>query len=172
MKTLSVRRQFIDDDDIDAVAQPLPRRLAHPGTFCEEFEGAFRGVCRNALRDSPSRTGNLLHGAYFAAGVETGDEVITSAAFAATKRRALSWRHARLHRTSIPRRSASTRRQRRRSLSKRTRSDRAGELCRLPGGYCAPFLRIRGRAARWSSRMPAMRSELSGTGSASERERI
>ena len=90
MKTLSYGRQFIDDDDIDAVVAVLKGDWLTQGPSVREFEERFAEYVGTSYAVAFANGTAALHGAYFAAGVEAGDEVITSAmTFAATGNAAL-----------------------------------------------------------------------------------
>ena len=90
MKKLSYGHQYIDEEDIDAVAAVLRGDWLTQGPSVEAFEKAFAEYIGVYHAVSFSNGTSALHGAYFAAGVEEGDEVITSPmTFAATGNAAL-----------------------------------------------------------------------------------
>ncbi|EFC92019.1 DegT/DnrJ/EryC1/StrS aminotransferase [Dethiosulfovibrio peptidovorans DSM 11002] len=82
--------QYIDEKDIEAVCAVLRGDWLTQGPTVESFEKALAAKvgCRYAVTFSNGTS--ALHGAMFAAGVEKGDEVITSPmTFAATSNSAL-----------------------------------------------------------------------------------
>ncbi|MDO9528442.1 MAG: UDP-4-amino-4,6-dideoxy-N-acetyl-beta-L-altrosamine transaminase [Syntrophales bacterium] len=83
-------RQCIDEDDIQVVVDVLRGDLITQGPVNEAFERAvaeYVGVTHAVVFSSGTAA---LHGAYFAAGVEPGDEIITSPlTFVATANAAL-----------------------------------------------------------------------------------
>ena len=85
MKVLSYGHQYIDEQDINAVVAVLKGDWLTQGPSVDAFEKAFAeyvGV-RHAVAFANGTA--ALHGAYFAAGVGPGDEVLTSPmTFAAT----------------------------------------------------------------------------------------
>lgn len=90
MKTLSYGRQFIDDDDINAVVEVLKGDWLTQGPSVKEFEERFAEYVGTRYAVAFANGTAALHGAYFAAGVTDGDEVIVSAmTFAATANAAL-----------------------------------------------------------------------------------
>ena len=90
MKKLSYGHQYIDEEDINAVAAVLRGDWLTQGPSVEAFEKAFAEYIGVYHAVSFSNGTAALHGAYFAAGVEAGDEVITSPmTFAATGNAAL-----------------------------------------------------------------------------------
>ena len=90
MKRLSYGHQYIDEEDIDAVAAVLRGDWLTQGPAVEAFEKAFAEYLGVSHAVSFANGTAALHGAYFAAGVEEGDEVITSPmTFAATGNAAL-----------------------------------------------------------------------------------
>ena len=90
MKMLSYGHQYIDDEDIAAVTAVLRGDWLTQGPAVEAFEKAFAEYVGVYDAVSYANGTAALHGAYFAAGVEAGDEVITSPmTFAATGNAAL-----------------------------------------------------------------------------------
>ena len=83
-------RQWIDEDDIEAVEQVLRSDFVTTGPMVRQFERALGdhvGVRRAVAVNSGT---GALHAAYFAAGLGPGDEIITSPlTFAATANAAL-----------------------------------------------------------------------------------
>lgn len=78
-------RQSVDEDDIAAVVEALRSAWLTTGPKVEEFEEAFAARVGAAHAVSFSSGTAALHGAAFAAGLEAGDEAITSPlTFAAT----------------------------------------------------------------------------------------
>jgi perosamine synthetase len=78
-------RQSIDEDDIAAVVETLRSDWLTTGPKVNEFEEAFAAWVGARSAVSFSSGTAALHGAAFAAGIGTGDEVITSPlTFAAT----------------------------------------------------------------------------------------
>ena len=90
MKTLSYGRQYIDEEDINAVVEILRGDWLSQGQSVEAFENAFAAYVGTRHAVAFSNGTAALHGAYFAAGASHGDEVITSPlTFAATANAAL-----------------------------------------------------------------------------------
>ncbi len=90
MKSLSYGRQYIDDDDINAVVAVLKGDWLTQGPSVSEFEKSFADYVGARYAVSFANGTAAIHGAYFAAGVEKGDEVLTSPmTFAATSNSAL-----------------------------------------------------------------------------------
>lgn len=90
MKFLSYGHQYIDEEDIQAVAEVLRGDWLTQGPSVDAFEKTFaeRVGTRHAVAFANGTA--ALHGAYFAAGVGPGVEVITSPmTFAATSNAAL-----------------------------------------------------------------------------------
>src|SRR6478752_4937603 len=78
-------RQSIDEDDIAAVVETLRSDWLTTGPKVGEFEEAFAAWVGARYAVSFSSGTAALHGAAFVAGIETGDEAITSPlTFAAT----------------------------------------------------------------------------------------
>ena len=90
MKSLHYGRQYIDDEDIAAVAAVLRGDWLTQGPAVDEFEKKFADYVGAAHAVAFANGTAAIHGAYYAAGVESGDEVVTSAmTFAATGNAAL-----------------------------------------------------------------------------------
>jgi perosamine synthetase len=90
MRVLSYGRQYIDDDDIAAVVAVLKGDWLTQGPSVSAFEKAFEDYTGAKHAVSFANGTAALHGAYFAAGVEPGDEVLTTPmTFAATGNGAL-----------------------------------------------------------------------------------
>src|SRR5579862_4199532 len=84
-KLLPYGKQSIDEDDIAAVVETLRSDWLTTGPRVREFEEAFAAWVGARYAVSFSSGTAALHGAAFAAGIGTGDEVITSPlTFAAT----------------------------------------------------------------------------------------
>lgn len=71
-------RQEISDADIDSVLAALRSQLITQGPTVDRFEGAFAEYVGAAHAVAFSSGTAALHGAAFAAGLEEGDEVITT----------------------------------------------------------------------------------------------
>lgn len=71
-------RQWIDDDDIEAVVKVLKGDYLTTGPFVSIFEQAIANYVGAKYAVSFSNGTAALHGACFAAGITEGDEVITS----------------------------------------------------------------------------------------------
>jgi len=83
-------RQWIDEDDIQAVVDVLRGDLITQGPLVDVFEKAVADYVGVKYAVAFSSGTAALHGAYFAAGVGQGDEIITSPlTFAATANAAL-----------------------------------------------------------------------------------
>lgn len=83
-------RQWIDEDDIQAVVDVLRGDLITQGPVVDAFERAVADYVGVKYAVAFSSGTAALHGAYFAAGVGPGDEIITSPlTFAATANAAL-----------------------------------------------------------------------------------
>ena len=70
--------QYIDQDDIDAVLKALRDPLITQGPMVERFEAAVASYCGARYAVAFNSGTSALHGAMFAAGVDPGDEVITT----------------------------------------------------------------------------------------------
>ena len=83
-------RQWVDDDDIEAVVEVLRSDLITTGPAIEAFEAAV-GAASGAEHVVAVNSGtSALHAMYFAAGLGAGDEIVTSPlTFAATANAAL-----------------------------------------------------------------------------------
>lgn len=87
---LSYGKQTIDEDDIEAVVATLRSPFLTQGPKIEEFEGAVAEYVGAKYAVAFANGTAALHGAYDAAGVGAGDEVITTPiTFAATANAAL-----------------------------------------------------------------------------------
>ena len=83
-------RQWIDDEDIDAVTKVLRSEYLTTGPAVESFEHALEGVTGAARAVAVNSGTSALHAMYFAAGLGPGDEMITTPlTFAATANAAL-----------------------------------------------------------------------------------
>lgn len=83
-------RQWIDDDDIDAVTKVLRSEYLTTGPAVESFEHALEGVIGAARAVAVNSGTSALHAMYFAAGLGPGEEMITTPlTFAATANAAL-----------------------------------------------------------------------------------
>lgn len=71
-------RQYIDDDDIAAVVEVLKSDYLTTGPYIKKFEEAIAEYVGAKYAVSFSNGTAALHGACFAAGIEQGDEVITT----------------------------------------------------------------------------------------------
>jgi perosamine synthetase len=71
-------RQWIDDDDIEAVTRVLKGDYLTTGPFISQFEQAIADYAGAKYAVSFANGTAALHGACFAAGIVDGDEVITS----------------------------------------------------------------------------------------------
>ncbi|ABD42780.1 DegT/DnrJ/EryC1/StrS aminotransferase [Methanospirillum hungatei JF-1] len=71
-------RQWIDDDDITAVIAALKGDWLTQGPLVESFEQKIAEYVGSEYAVAFNSGTSALHGAYYAAGVRTGDEVITS----------------------------------------------------------------------------------------------
>lgn len=90
MKLIPYGRQTIDEEDIKAVVDVLKSDFLTQGPKVQEFEGALASYCGARYAVAFSSGTAALHAAYFAAGIGSGDEVITSPiTFAATANAAL-----------------------------------------------------------------------------------
>ncbi|MCD4832090.1 MAG: UDP-4-amino-4,6-dideoxy-N-acetyl-beta-L-altrosamine transaminase [Anaerohalosphaeraceae bacterium] len=77
-KFLPYSRQFIDDDDIAAVVDVLKSDFLTQGPAVAAFEKALADYCGAEYAVAFSSGTAALHGAYFAAGLGSSDELITS----------------------------------------------------------------------------------------------
>ena len=77
-KYIPYGRQWIDQDDIDAVVEVLKSDYLTTGPVIEEFESQFADYVGARYAVAVSNGTAALHAACFAAGIGPGDEVITS----------------------------------------------------------------------------------------------
>lgn len=87
---LSYGRQSISPEDISAVVATLQSDWLTQGPTISKFESAIIEVCDTQYAVAFNSGTAALHAAYFAAGISTGDEIITSGmTFAATSNAAV-----------------------------------------------------------------------------------
>ncbi|GAF65676.1 UDP-4-keto-6-deoxy-N-acetylglucosamine [Bacillus sp. TS-2] len=87
---LSYGKQSIDDDDIESVVQVLKSPFLTQGPVIEDFEEEIANYVGASYAVCFSNGTAALHAAYFAAGIQEGDEVITTPiTFVATSNAAL-----------------------------------------------------------------------------------
>lgn len=90
IKFLPYGRQDIDKDDIDSVVSVLKSDFITQGPKVSEFEEKLAEYCGSKYAVVFNSGTSALHGAYFAFGLEKGDEIITSPnTFVATSNAAL-----------------------------------------------------------------------------------
>jgi len=90
MKNIPYSHQHIDQDDINSVVEALKSDFLTQGPRVKEFEESLVEYCRARFAVAFSSGTAALHGAYFAAGLGEGDEIITSPmTFLATSNAAL-----------------------------------------------------------------------------------
>ncbi len=77
-KYISYSHQSIEEDDIKAVVEVLTSDFLTQGPKVKEFEDALTEYCGAKYAAAFSSGTAALHGAYFAAGLESEDEIITS----------------------------------------------------------------------------------------------
>lgn len=77
--TIPYGRQCIDESDIDAVVEVLRGDWLTQGPAVSGFEDSFARACSAQFAVAFSSGTAALHGAAFAAGVQPGDELLTSA---------------------------------------------------------------------------------------------
>lgn len=83
-------RQWIDEDDINAVVEVLKSDWITQGPAIENFEKALADYCGAKYAVALSSGTSALHAAYFVSGIGLNDEIITSpVTFAATANAAL-----------------------------------------------------------------------------------
>lgn len=70
--------QWVDDEDIAAVAQALKTAYLTQGPLVDEFEAKTAAYCGAKYAVAFNSGTSALHGACFAAGLKAGDEAITS----------------------------------------------------------------------------------------------
>jgi UDP-4-amino-4,6-dideoxy-N-acetyl-beta-L-altrosamine transaminase len=90
MEFIPYGRQWIDEEDIQAVVEVLRSDLITQGPAVEAFEKAVAAYVGTKHAVAFSSGTAALHGAYYAAGVSRGDEIVTTPiTFAATANAAL-----------------------------------------------------------------------------------
>lgn len=77
-KNLPYSRQCIEQDDIDSVVEVLKSDFLTQGPKVAEFEKALADYCGAKYAVMFSSGTAALHGAYFAAGLKDGDEIVTT----------------------------------------------------------------------------------------------
>ncbi|NPV91591.1 MAG: UDP-4-amino-4,6-dideoxy-N-acetyl-beta-L-altrosamine transaminase [Firmicutes bacterium] len=77
-KVIPYGRQYIDQEDIDAVVEVLRGDWLTQGPKVEEFERAVAEYCGARYAIAFNSGTSALHGAMYAAGVGPGDEVLTA----------------------------------------------------------------------------------------------
>lgn len=78
MNIIPYGKQWIDQDDINAVVEVLKSEWLTCGPQVDEFEKKVGDYCRAKYAVAFSSGTSALHGAYFALGIKQGDEVITT----------------------------------------------------------------------------------------------
>ena len=78
MKYFPYSRQHIDEDDIKAIIEVLRSDFITQGLKIGEFEEALASYCGAKYAIAFSSGTAALHAAYFVAGINKGDEIITS----------------------------------------------------------------------------------------------
>ncbi len=78
MNNIPYGKQWIDEDDISAVAKVLGSDWLTQGPDIEEFENAIAEYVGTKYAVAFSSGTSALHGAMFAAGINSGNEIITS----------------------------------------------------------------------------------------------
>lgn len=90
IKFLPYGKQHIDESDIESVVNVLKSDFITQGPKINEFEEELAKYCGAKYAVAFNSGTSALHGAYFASGIEKGDEVITSPnTFVATSNAAL-----------------------------------------------------------------------------------
>lgn len=90
IKFLPYGKQYIDENDINDVVKVLKSDFITQGPKIGEFEEALAQYCGSKYAVAFNSGTSALHGAYFASGLEKGDEIITSPnTFVATSNAAL-----------------------------------------------------------------------------------
>lgn len=90
IKFLPYGKQYIDEDDINDVVKVLKSDFITQGPKIGEFEEKLAQYCGSKYAVAFNSGTSALHGAYFASGLEKGDEIITSPnTFVATSNAAL-----------------------------------------------------------------------------------
>lgn len=83
-------RQWVDDDDVESVVSVLRSDYLTTGPAVSRFEALLTGVTGANHAVAVNSGTSALHAMYFAAGLEAGDEIVTSPlTFAATANAAL-----------------------------------------------------------------------------------
>ncbi len=77
-KIIPYGKQWIDNDDIEAVVEVLKSDRLTCGSKVDEFEKAIADYCDAKYAVAFSSGTAALHGAYFVLGIKQGDEVITT----------------------------------------------------------------------------------------------
>lgn len=89
-KFINYGRQCIEEDDIQSVVETLTSDFLTQGPKVKEFEDSLACCCNARYAVAYSSGTAALHGAYFAMGLDEGDEIITSPmTFLATSNAAL-----------------------------------------------------------------------------------
>ncbi len=89
-KFLPYGRQWLDEADIDSIVKVLRSDYLTTGPLVERFEGSLASFTGARFASVVNSGTSALHAAYFAAGLEAGDEIVTSPlTFAATANAAL-----------------------------------------------------------------------------------
>ena len=78
MNSIPYGKQWIDEDDISAVVKVLGSDWLTQGPDIEEFENTIANYVGSKYAVAFSSGTSALHGAMFAAGINSGDEIITS----------------------------------------------------------------------------------------------
>ena len=78
MEKLPYGRQYIDGDDINDVIKVLRSNFITQGPKIDEFESKLADYCGSKFAVTFNSGTSALHGAYFALGLEKGQEMITS----------------------------------------------------------------------------------------------
>jgi perosamine synthetase len=78
VKTIPYATQWIDDEDVTAVADALKTPYLTQGPLIENFERAVASYCGAKYAVALNSGTSALHAACFAAGLKAGDEAITS----------------------------------------------------------------------------------------------
>ncbi len=95
MNPLPYGRQWIEEDDVEAVARALRGEFLTTGPTVEAFERALAQRCGARHAVVVSNGTAALHAAYFAVGVGPGDEVVTTPLTFSATANAAAWQGAR-----------------------------------------------------------------------------